>query len=86
MDYGIFNMRTDIKCMQLRLGCTDNVRESALKADSGRKIPCHTRESNLRWRCASPTLYHLRYIPTPGLRENEMLILNKTKDQIHTAT
>ena len=29
-------------------GCADTVRESVLKVDSGRKIPCRTGESNLR--------------------------------------
>ena len=28
------------------MGCTDTVRESALKVDSGRKIPCHIGDSN----------------------------------------
>ena len=37
-------------------GCTDTVRESALKADSGRKIPCRTGESNLPQRRAGSTL------------------------------
>ena len=47
-------------------GCTGTViRESALKADSGRKIPCRTGESNLRQRRAGPTLYQLSYIPAP---------------------
>ena len=32
--------------------CTDPVRESALKVDSGRKIPCRTRDSNQRQYCA----------------------------------
>ena len=45
-------------------GCTDTVRESALKVDSGRKIPCRTGESNQRWRRAGPMLYQLSYIPT----------------------
>ena len=45
-------------------GCTDTVRESALKVDSGRKIPCRTRESNLRRQRAGLMLYHLSYIPT----------------------
>ena len=41
-----------------RGGCVDTIRESALKGDSGRRIPCHAKESNLRdWR-ASPVLYH----------------------------
>ena len=43
---------------------TDTVRESALKVDSGRKIPCSTGESNLHWQHASPMLYQLSYIPT----------------------
>ena len=48
-------------------GCTDTVRESALKVDSGRKIPCRTGEPNLRrWR-AGPMLYQLSYIPTPSV-------------------
>ena len=69
MDYGIFNMHTDVNACDGAQGggCTDNIRESALKVDSGRKIPCRTRELNLRrWR-ASPMLYQLSYIPTPGV-------------------
>ena len=46
-------------------GCTDTVRESALKVDSGRKIPCRTGESNLPQRRADPTLYQLSCIPAP---------------------
>ena len=47
-------------------GCRDTVRESALKADSGRKIPCRTGDSNSNPRqyCArlfSRTLYQLSY-------------------------
>ena len=37
-------------------GVRSHVRESALKVDSGRKIPCGTRESNLRQRRAVPRL------------------------------
>ena len=33
-------------------GCTDTERESALKVDSGRKIPCRTGDSNPRQYCA----------------------------------
>ncbi len=43
-----------------------HVRESALKTDSGRKIPCRTGESKLPTRCAGPTLYQLSYIPAPS--------------------
>ena len=46
-------------------GCTDSVRESALKVDSARKtkIPCRTGESNVPHRRAGSTLYQLSYIP-----------------------
>ena len=40
-------------------------RESALKVDSGRKIPRRTEEPILRRRRAGPMLYQLSYIPTP---------------------
>ena len=36
---GIFNVRTDVDAYGCHGGCTDTVRESALKADSGRTIP-----------------------------------------------
>ena len=46
-------------------GCVrTHVRESALKVDSGRKIPCRTGDSNLPQRRAGPTLYQPSYIPT----------------------
>ena len=38
-------------------GVRTHVRESALKVDSGRKIPCRTGESNLRQRRDGPMLY-----------------------------
>ena len=38
-------------------GVRTHVRESSLKVDSGRKIPCRTRESNLRQQCDGPLLY-----------------------------
>ena len=56
---GIFNLHTDAMAQE---GCTGTVRESALKADPGRKIPCRTRESNLPERRAGPTLYQLIYV------------------------
>ena len=39
MDYGIFNVHADVNECDCTQGCTDTVRESALKVDSGRKIP-----------------------------------------------
>ena len=67
MDYKIFNMRTAVKCTRLHtgVGCTDTVRECALKTDSGRKIPCRTEESNLCQRRHGSMLYRLSCIPTP---------------------
>ena len=44
-------------------GCMDTLRESAPKVDSGRKIPCRTRESNLPQWCGGPTLNQLSCIP-----------------------
>ena len=63
MDYGIFNMHADVNACDCTRGCTHTVKESALKVDSGRKIPYRTGESNLRQRRAGPTLYQLSYIP-----------------------
>ena len=62
MDSGIFNVRTDVNACDCTRGCTDTVRESALKVDSGREIPCHTKESNLRQRRAGLMLHQLTYI------------------------
>ena len=57
MDYGIFNVRTDVNACDCARGCTDTVREPVLKVDSRRKITCRTGESNLRRRRAGPMLY-----------------------------
>ena len=50
--------------------CTDTVRESALKADSGRKIPCPTGERTYVSAACSGVparrSYQLSYIPAPG--------------------
>ena len=48
MDYGIFNVHTDVNAYDCTRGCADTVEKSALKVHSGRKIPCRTGESNLR--------------------------------------
>ena len=56
MDYRIFNMGSDVNACDCTWGCTDTVRESALKVDSGRKIPCRTEESNLRQQHNGPML------------------------------
>ena len=67
MDCGIFNARMDVNACDCTRGCTDTVRKSALKVDSGRKIPYHTGESNLRRRRADPMIYQLSYIPPPPI-------------------
>ena len=63
MDYGIFNVHTDVNACDGTFGCTNTVRESALKVDWERKIPHRTGESNLPQRRAGRTLYQLSYIP-----------------------
>ena len=65
MDYRMFSVHTYVNACDCTRGCMDTVRESALKVYSGRKIPCRTGESNLRWQRADPMLYQLSYIPTP---------------------
>ena len=65
LTWTIFNMHTDVSACKLHMeggGCTDTVRESTLKADSGRRILCRTVESNLSRQRASPMLYQLSYI------------------------
>ena len=64
MAYRIFNMRTDVNACESTWVCTDKVRESALKVDSGRKISCRTVELNLPQWHAGPALYQPSYIPT----------------------
>ena len=62
------NVRTDVDACDCTRGCMDTVSESALEADSGRKIPCRTWDSNPQQYCAwifSQTLYQLSY-PGPG--------------------
>ena len=74
MDYRIFNVRTDVNACDCARECTDTVRESALKVDRGRKIPCRTGESNLRRRRVGPMLYQPSYIPTQGTRHKSVQI------------
>ena len=73
MDYGIFHVRTDVNARDCTRGCTDTIRESALKVDCGekkkkkekkKKIPCRAGESHLHRHQAGPVLYQLSYIPT----------------------
>ena len=56
MDYRFFIVRGDVNACDFSRGSTDTERETALKVDSGRKIPCRTGESNLRRRRDSPML------------------------------
>ena len=50
MDYRIFNACTGVNVCDCTRGVRTHVRASALKVDSGRKIPRRTEESNLRQR------------------------------------
>ena len=58
-------------CAQLLMhatwGCTNAVRESALKVDFGRKILRHTGKSNLYQWHDSLMVYQLSYIPIPHI-------------------
>ena len=45
---------TDADACHRSRGNTSAIRQSALKMDSGRKVPCHTRESDWRQHCAWP--------------------------------
>ena len=49
-------MRADVNACDCTLGVRTHVKESALKVDSGGKIPRRTGESNLRERRDGPTL------------------------------
>ena len=65
MDYRIFIVHTDVHACDCTRGYTDTERESALKVDSGRKIPCRTGESNLRQRRAGPMSLSTELHPIP---------------------
>ena len=56
MDYRIFTVPTDVNARDCTRGCTDTEKESALKADSGKKILCRTGEFNLHQRRDGPML------------------------------
>ena len=43
MDYRILIVHTAVNACNCTWGCTNTIRQSALKVDSGRKIPSHTR-------------------------------------------
>ena len=59
---GIFNVSTDVDVWDCTRGCMDTARDSALAVDSGRKIPCCTKDLNPHhywaWRF-NQTLYQL---------------------------
>ena len=65
MDYGIFNVRTNLNACDCTLGCTDTVRESTLKVDTGRKKSLAAPGNRtMRRRRAGAMLFQLSYIPT----------------------
>ena len=59
-------------------GVQTYVRESALKMDSGRKIPCRTRELNLHQRHDGPMLYQWATSPPSGSCSNECSALDSS--------
>ena len=63
MDYRIFIVRTDVNAWNCTQGCTDTEGESALKVDSGKKIPCRTGESNLRQPTELHPIPYNNYLP-----------------------
>ena len=63
-------------------GCTNTVRESALKVDSGIKMTSRTGETNQPQRDACPTLYQLGYIPILIL-VCQYAVVSKWSHQIH---
>ena len=67
---GSYNMCTDADARLCTRVCTDTVRESALKVDSWRKIPCRIEELNRCQRHAGPALYQLSYIPLLTLTDD----------------
>ena len=83
MNYRISIVRTDVNACDFTWGCTDSERESALKVNSRKKIPCHTAESNgVTVRCSN----QLSYIPSlcaryflPDLMNDDESDLRSTK-------
>lgn len=51
----------------VHLVCTNTVRESTLKVNSGRKIPCCAREFDLHQQFAGPSAYTTLLHPSPQL-------------------
>ena len=66
-------------------GIQTHVRESAVKVDSGRKIPCHTRESNLCQWHYGPMLYQLSYIPMLPVSVLTILDCTSLEETYHTS-
>ena len=70
--FWIFNLSLMLMHAIAQGGCTDTVRKSALKVDSGRKIPCRTGDSNLHQYCFclfSWTFYQVSYYRPYTVRE-----------------
>ena len=63
-------------------GCTDTASESALKVDSGRKIPYHTRDSNPVQYCT--LVFQLDALPTELFPPPSHLVAIKTQNQSHS--
>ena len=65
--FGIFNVRKMLMHVTAHGGCRDTVRETTPEADSGRKMPCRTGDSNASQYCSwlfSRSFYQMSY-PCP---------------------
>ena len=82
MDHRIFNVHTGVNPCDCTRGCTDTVRESALKVDSRRKIPCLTGMSNLCRRRAGSVLCQLSYISDPEASARGSVLLRIVQEQM----
>ena len=74
LTWTISNKDTDVNACDCTWGCTDTIRESTLKVDSGRKIPCRTRLSNRRQQRAGSDALATELHPHPYLILMDCLI------------
>ena len=81
MDYRIFNVRIDVNACHCTWGCPDTNRESALKVDPGKKMPCPIGASNLYQRHDGEMLYQLSYIPIPLLHTSMSVYFGRGQEQ-----
>ena len=81
MDYGIYNVHTDVNAYDCTRGCTDIVRESALKANWEKNPLLHRGIEPVP---VGPMVYQLSYIPI-GKQTNKQTNTQQQQQQ-HTHT